>query len=102
MSISNVVVKQKYTGDTVTVAFPIPFAFIPGELSVIKVAMYDSVTKDPITPVPSYTLTPAGDTPTAVTFALAPAATETIMVYRELPLTQVVDYIQLFALQVEM
>lgn len=94
MSISNVVVKQKYTGDTVTVAFPIPFAFIPGELSVIKVAMYDSVTKDPITPVPSYTLTPAGDTPTEVTFALAPAATETIMVYRELPLTQVVDYIQ--------
>lgn len=94
MSISNVVVKQKYTGDTTTVAFPIPFAFIPGELSVIKVAMYDSVTKDPITPVPSYTLTPAGDTPTAVTFAAAPAATETIMVYRELPLTQVVDYIQ--------
>lgn len=94
MAVSNLIVKEKYAGDGSTTSFPIPFTFIPGELSTIVVEMYDDTTKEPIPVTPGdYTLSPAGDNPTAVVFLVAPLDGTTVIVRRDVPMTQIVEYI---------
>ena len=56
MSVSNATVKTRYLGDGMVTTFPITFAFVPGDLNVITVQVFDSVTKEEILPTPTYTL----------------------------------------------
>ena len=93
MSISNTTTKQIYAGNGVATSFPIPFSFIPGLLTTIKVSIIDDLT-GVITPagLGDYTLSPAGDNPTAVVYGVAPITGNSVLVERVMPITQVVDY----------
>lgn len=98
MSISNLLVQQVYTTNGVTVSFPIPFAFLPGDAeSVTKVYAVDLADGGKILQVigalNDYTLPHDVDTePANVVFNTAPNNCD-ILVTRVLTLAQAIEFI---------
>lgn len=98
MSLSNVTVRQTFTGDGSTTAFAIPFAMIQDDSSEVKVYTRDNST-DPATVTlktenTDYTLTGATSIDTfhtTVTFSVAPASGIKVILIRQLTLTQPLD-----------
>jgi hypothetical protein len=95
MTVSNELVKELFTGNGSTTSFTIPFAF--NATSDIEVYLRDEVDPDAITETiqvegTDYDLT-GGPPVTTVEMVTAPAATEKLLVRRQLDLTQSTDYI---------
>jgi hypothetical protein len=103
MSISNQTVKQVYQGTGVLTTFAIPYAFIPSDVSnetkVYLMSTVGALTLQAEGALQDYTLDPAYDAvanpagPSNVIFNTAPAANQKILITRELPITQIVSYI---------
>jgi microcystin-dependent protein len=96
MGVSNLTVSARYTPNGVTDTFAIPFAFIAGQTTVIKVYEINTSTgvRTLKTLTTHYTLSPSGDSPTNVIYVTAPAASVgKVSIEREVPLTQALDYI---------
>lgn len=100
MSLSNTTTKVKYTGDGANTSFAITFDIILSDTEV-RVILRDET--DPLDPTETlqvegvnYNLT--GAVPpafsTTVEMVIAPSATQELLIYRELPLTQLLDYIE--------
>jgi len=93
MTVSNTTVKQTYNGTGANTTFAIPFDFIPGEASdVTLVTLIDSLGAETVqVEGVDYDLLPAGDNPTDVEMAIAPAADEDLRVERVSILNQETD-----------
>lgn len=93
MTVANVNTKELYNGTGVLTTFAIPFAFIPGEASIVtKVYLEDNAgVQVLLTEGIEYTLDPAGDNPVNVIMALAPDADQKLLVKRISPKTQNLD-----------
>lgn len=102
MSVSSELVFEVYTGDGSITDFAIPFQFIPAEASEqTKVYFVDEEgvkTLQTEGPLADYILTPDYDPvlfpagPTTVRFAVAPPAAQSVLVARETPRLQELDY----------
>jgi hypothetical protein len=98
MSLADRTIKITYAGDNSTVNFAMPDVPIVDDSAEVKVYIRDE-SVDPITQTlqtegVDYTLTgsPGGDAfHTTVTFSVAPVATDKVVIYLELPLTQLLD-----------
>jgi hypothetical protein len=96
MGVSNVAVGARYTPNGVTTSFAIPFAYISGSPTTIKVYEIDTDTGTKTLKVAAadYNLSPDDTDPTAAIYIIAPEATVgKISIERELPITQLLDYI---------
>lgn len=96
MAVSDTDVKQLYQGNASTTAFAIPFAFVSGDISYIKVYLHDytdtaaqTLTLKTITT--HYTLNSA-TAPTTVTMLSAPTATQRVLIIRAYPNTQTTSF----------
>jgi len=91
MTVANTVTEQTYNGNGVNVTFAIPFTFISGETTVIKVYLIDNVGVETLQILTAdYTLNDPL-TPVNVLMNIAPAADEFLKVKRESPFTQPTD-----------
>ena len=101
MSLTNTVVKATYTGDGANTTFAIPFTNIVDDSSETKVYLRDETDPDAIVQTlltegsgNDYVLTgapTANDFHTDVEMAVAPTATQKLVIHRQLPLTQLLS-----------
>lgn len=94
MTVANTTVKQRYDGDGSTTTFAIPFAYLSGEVTNIKVYLRDE-SVDPATETlqtapTNYSLDDATD-PTNVVFVTAPTSDEKVLIVRETTYNQETD-----------
>ena len=101
MSVSNTNVNLVYDANGVTTSFAIPFDFILGYASE-QIDVYDinptTGVRTAYTEGVDYTLTPSENVltqtkPTNVVFGTAPIDGKKVMIERQLPLTQIIDYV---------
>lgn len=94
MTVSSTISKVSYSGDDSTVSFPIPFNFTSNADIVAVLADADG-NETTWTITTDYTLTGAGGTSggTLTAFA-APATGETLVIYRDPEIKQLVDYVE--------
>lgn len=94
MTVSSTISKVSYSGDDSTVSFPIPFNFTANADIVAVLADADG-NETTWTITTDYTLTGAGGTSggTLTAFA-APATGETLVIYRDPEIKQLVDYVE--------
>lgn len=92
MTVSSTQQKVSYTGNGSTTAFTIPFYFLDNtHINVIQVVAATGAVVDPATGV---TITGAGvSSGGTATFSVAPASGDTIIIRREVPLTQATHYV---------
>lgn len=90
MSFTDTDVKQTYQGNGATTTFAIPFQVIESAVNETKVYIRDESTDEPTETLKTYSThyTISGSN---VVFNTAPASTEVVIIYRELPLTQTLD-----------
>jgi hypothetical protein len=102
MSLSNTTVKQKYAGDGIVTSFAITFDFILNS-SECKVILRDetdpaNITETLLAEGVDYNLTGASPPgipfPTTVEMVVAPTATQELLIYRDMPLTQLLSYLE--------
>ena len=103
MSLSNLVVKITYQGDGSNKTFAIPFSNIVNDSDETKVYLRDESGTSPVETLQEegslndYLLDGAvlpGDFDTNVVFNEAPTVDQKVVIYRELPLTQTLDFPQ--------
>ena len=95
MSIANIDTSEKYIGDGANKDFQLPFAYLSGELTNIKVILRDnsvSPATETLQTAPTHWSFDDLTDPTKVTFITAPAATEEVLVYRETPINQETNF----------
>jgi len=102
MSVSNLTVKQTYSGNGSNLDFAIPFTYF-AETEVVVYVRDETVPLNPtltlkvVGALQDYTLTgatpPSTPLSTTVTFKTAPTVAQKVIIYRALPLTQIVEYI---------
>jgi hypothetical protein len=94
VSFTNETVFQKYLGNGSQTTFPIPFYTIANNPSHIKVYLVDNATlvETLLTKDTDYTLEPSDNSPVEVEMVVAPTAQQSLLIYRELPITQPTTY----------
>lgn len=87
MTVSSSSSRIAYVGDGTTTAFAFPYEFSAGsDLKVYKAGVLQTITTH-------YTVSGGGGSSGTVTFVTAPAASESIVIYDDPPVTQLLDYI---------
>lgn len=95
MAVSNLTVKLAYSGDGAQVTFAIPFQFITGDAATeVKAKLYDENTgEETLLVYPTDFTFDDDDAPANIIAVVPPTNSQSIVVYRVLPLTQIIDYI---------
>lgn len=101
MSLQNQTVQATYAANGSNQNFAIPFAFIPNNPTHIKVKTSAPDGTEVLVSPSDYTLSPNDVNPTTVVFDIAPLSGLTVLIYREMPFEQLLDYINTGAFQAE-
>lgn len=94
MTVSTTATRVTYTGNASTTAFAVPFKFLANS-DLVVVLRVTATAVDTVKSISThYTVTGAGlPSGGTVTFSTPPAATDTVIIYNNTPLTQTVDYV---------
>lgn len=103
MSFTNTVVLQKYLGTGAQTSFAIPFYLLPSNPDWIKVYLVDntSFAETLQTLTTHYTLSPDQTNPVNVVMITPPTASQSLLIKRELPLTQATAFVNTGTFQKE-
>lgn len=99
MALSNLLVEDDFAGDGTTVNFAIPFTFFNNTQAKAKLTSSTGVVTYWTAGV-EYTIS-GGDPGTTLVAATAPAVGETLTIYRSTPLTQIYDFLNNTAVNME-
>lgn len=92
MTVTSATARASYAGNGVTTAFTVPFRFL--ENSHVRVTLISSAgVETDKTLTTHYTVAGAGDATGTVTMITAPASGETLLIRRNVPVTQVTNYV---------
>lgn len=91
MTIANTTTQVKYSGDGSNTTFSIPFSYISGEVTNIKVLLVQNDGTEVVQTSPTHWSFDDATSPTNVEFVSAPAADEEVIIYRESTINQETD-----------